>query len=143
VTRPKKAAAASAAAANPERGEHSLVLGARTYRLRPSHTALRAIEHETERSTLALVRLGNTGELTIEQLGIVGAELIRAGADPKDDLTRAVAAERIGELIVEQGLPGVTAALTLCLLDAATGGCTASGEAKAVPARARDDAGAA
>jgi hypothetical protein len=35
------------------------------------------------------VRLGNVGELTLEQLGIVGAELIRAGADEGDSMTQA------------------------------------------------------
>lgn len=119
-------------AANPDRGEHELTLAKITYRLRPSHGALRAIERKTERSTLALIRLGNTGELSIEQLGVVGAELIRAGAT--DEMTRAVDAERIGELIFEEGLPKATARLTMCLLDAATGGRDASGEAKAASA---------
>ena len=125
-----------AAAANAARGEHQLILGGRTYRLRPAHTALMAIEEETDSSVLALVRLGNAGELRLKQLGIIGAELIRAGAEEKDELTRAVDAERIGEMIQEQGIPGATSVFTLCLLDAATGGCTASGEAKAAPAKA-------
>jgi hypothetical protein len=47
--------------ANPERGEHELALPGKTYRLRPSHAALKAIELQTGESTLALVRLGNVG----------------------------------------------------------------------------------
>jgi hypothetical protein len=115
--------------ANPARGEHELTLEGVPYRLRPSHDALSAIEQKTGRSMLALVRLGDTGDLSIAQLGIIAAELIRAGA--KDDLTRNVGAQRIGELIFEEGVPHVTARLTLCLLDAVTGGRTAKGEAKA------------
>ena len=132
------------AVANSERGEHELTLAGRTYRLRPSHQAMVAIERKTASSVLGLVRLGNAGELTLEQLGVVGAELIRAGAE--DRLTQSVDDERIAELIFEEGLPAATSRFTLCLLDAATGGRTASGEAKAATAKApetRPDAGAA
>lgn len=123
--------------ANAQRGEHEISLGGKTYRLRPSHSALQAIEAETGRATLALVRLGNVGELSLKQLGIVGAELIRAGADPDDSFTQAVDADRIEELIFEgeNGLPEAQSRFTLCLLDAATGGRTASGEVKAAPAK--------
>lgn len=115
--------------ANAERGEHSLPLAGVTYLLRPSHAALVAIEEKTRQSTLALVRMGNAGDLTVTQLGTIAAELIRAGAT--DAMTRAVHADRIGQLIFEEGLPAAVSRLTLCLLDAATGGRTVSGEAKA------------
>lgn len=126
--------------ANPDRGEHEIVLAGVPYRLRPSHAAMCAIERRTERSTMELFRLGNTGGLTIAQLGIVTAELIRAGAE--DDLTRRVDAERIGELIFEEGLHRAMARVTLCLIDAASGGRTSSGEAKAVPTETNGTAGA-
>jgi hypothetical protein len=128
--------------ANPERGEHELTLAGRSYVLRPSHTALKAIERETGEATLTLVRHGNAGALTMEQLGIIAAELIRAGADVDDSMTQAIDAERVEELIFENtgpngvgGLPYAQSKLTLCLLDAATGGRKASGEAKAAPAK--------
>lgn len=126
-----------------ERGEHQLVLAGKTYLLRPSHLALNTIERQTEQSTMELVRLGNAGRLTLEQLGTIGAELIRAGADEKDEMTRSVDSERIGELIFEEGIAPATSRFTLCLLDAATGGRTASGEAKAAPAAKKKTAGAA
>ncbi|OWK27580.1 hypothetical protein [Sphingomonas dokdonensis] len=128
------------AAAIAERGEHTLVLASTSYRLRPSHQAMRAIEAKTERSSLELVRMGNVGALGLDQLGTIAAELIRAGAE--DDLTRAVDAERIGELIYEQGVAGVTFRLTAVLADAVSGGRKASGEAKA-PAATMEIAGAA
>jgi hypothetical protein len=132
--------------ANAERGEHSISLGGKTYVLRPSHAAITAIEEETGRATLALVRLGNCGELSLKQLGIIGAELIRAGADEDDEFTQGVDADRIEEMIFEnpKGLPEAQSRFGLCLLDAATGGRTVSGEAKAAPAKpTRGRAGAA
>ncbi len=120
--------------ANAERGEHELMLAGTTYRLRPSHGALKAIEKKAERAALSLIRLGNAGDLTLTQLGIIAAEFIRVGADPADKFTRNISADRIEELIFEEGLPHATSRLTLCLLDAATGGRTASGEVKAAEA---------
>lgn len=126
---------------NPDRGEHEIELAGIRYCLRPSHAAMRAIEDATERSTLDLFRAGNTGSLSIETLGIIAAELIRAGAE--DELTRQVNADRISELIFEEGLHKAMARLTLCLIDAASGGRTASGEAKAALAETSETAGAA
>ncbi len=128
------------AAAIAERGEHVLALAGAVYRLRPSHQAMRTIEAKTERSSLELVRMGNVGALTLDQLGAIAAELIRAGAE--DDLTRAVSADRVGELIYEQGVAGATFRLTAVLADAVSGGRKASGEAKA-PATTTEIAGAA
>ncbi len=121
--------------ANEERGEHELTLAGKAYVLRPSITALKAIERETGEPLLGLVRRGNTGSLTLDQLGIVAAELIRAGAAADDSLTRAVDSDRIAELIFEEGQTPVQSVLTLCLLDAVMGGRSASGEAKAAPAK--------
>ncbi|MDF1506263.1 GTA-gp10 family protein [Roseisolibacter sp. H3M3-2] len=129
--------------ANEDRGEHQLALAGRSYLLRPSHQALKAVERQTGKTALELVRLGNTGKLSMEDLGVVASELIRAGADPKDGFTRNVNAERLEELIFEEGLPTVTSKLTLCLLDAATGGRTAAGELKAAQANPKELAGAA
>lgn len=126
-----------------ERGEHELVLAGVTYVLRPSHAAIRAIERKTERSLLELLRLGNGGALTSDMLGEIGAQLIRAGADPNDQGTQNVNPERVAELIYEEGTGKAMARLTLCLVDAATGGRTASGEAKAAAATTSGDAGAA
>jgi hypothetical protein len=120
--------------ANPERGEDELVLAGKKYRLRPSHAALLAIENGTGRSVIELVRSGNAGGLRLAELGMIAAELIRAGAAEDDGMTRGVADDRISELILEEGLAPATSVLTLCLLSAATGGRTASGELKAAPA---------
>lgn len=117
--------------ANRHRGEHELPLGRKTYLLRPSFQAQVAIEEKTGRALTELIRMGNAGAMPISTAGIVAAELIREGADPKDSMTKNVSAEKIAELIFEEGLPPTIARLTLCLLDMATGGRKASGEAKA------------
>lgn len=121
--------------ANAARGEHEIVLDGVTYRLRPSHTALKLIEQQTGHALLALLELGNAGELTLEVMGIIASALIRAGAE--DEATRHVSAERIEELIMEAGIPHAAATLIVCLHDAATGGRTATGEAKATSAATR------
>lgn len=127
--------------ANPTRGEHQLVLAGVTYRLRPSHQAIVAIEQKTQHSLLELVRLGNAQAIPMRYVGTIAAELIRAGAE--DQATKAVHEDRIGELAFEEGVVSITARLTLCLVDAAGGGRTASGEAKAAPATMTETAGAA
>lgn len=134
---------AAGRAANAQRGEHELTLAGVTYRLRPSHDAIVAIEEVTGRSIMDLYRAGNVGGLTLTQLGQIAGELIRAGASETDELTAQVDDERIGELIFEEGVFRAMARLTLCLVDAASGGRTASGEAKAAPAKPRRTAGAA
>lgn len=123
-----------------ERGEDEIVLAGVTYRLRPSHAALRAIERKTERSTIELYSLGNRGGLTIVQLGQILGALIRAGA-AEGSLERHVNDERIEELVFEAGLHSAMARVTLMLIGAASGGRTSSGEAVA-PAETSGTAGA-
>lgn len=118
--------------ANPSRGEHELELAGVVYRLRPSRAALREIEAQAKTAFLDLARLGSVGQLTLAQLGIIAAGLIRAGAE--DAATRHVSPDRLEDLIFEEGVSGVTARVTLCLVDAGTGGRDASGNAKAATA---------
>jgi hypothetical protein len=118
--------------ANPERGEHEVRLGGVTYVLRPSYAAIRAIENKTGSSICQLAAYAQTGALHLDDCAISVAELIRAGAKPDDVITANVSDERIGELIYEAALPGVAAVLTICLIDAASGGRTSAGERKAV-----------
>lgn len=120
--------------ANAERGEHSLRIGGKSYRLRPSYAAIKAAEEKTGQSLLALIRKGQFGDIPLEKLGAIAAEFIRAGAE--DDLTKGVNGERIAELIYEEGVPHVMARITVVLLDAASGGRTASGELKPVAEKA-------
>lgn len=72
------------------------------------------------------------GELDLAQLGAAAAELIRAGADENDELTRAVSTERTAEMAYQDGLPHIPPRLTVCLIDALTGGRIVSGAPRGV-----------
>jgi len=135
----RKAAPPAPASANPERGERVLELGGATYVLRPSHEAIVAVEERLGKSNLALLRLGNSGDLTNVQLAAIAAGFIRAGA--KDDLGRAVNETKLGKAIYERGAAAVTTVLTLCLLDAVQGGRSAEGNGKAPAANNQEAAG--
>jgi hypothetical protein len=126
--RPRKAQA-TRSAANPHAGEHNLVLAGTSYLLRPAHSAIVAIEEATGKTLLTLARDGSVGNLASAELGLIACELIRAGATNEAD--RYVNAERLEQLIYEEGTAVVTVVLALCLSDAASGGRTASGERRA------------
>jgi hypothetical protein len=115
--------------ANEDRGERLLSLGKRSYRLRPSWEACKAIETQTERSIIALSLTAAAGVLPLAIAAVVATQLIRAGAE--DDLTKGVSAEGVEKLIFEAGILNVQAPLAEALKAAATGGVDASGEAKA------------
>lgn len=117
--------------ANPERGEHEVSLGGVTYVLRPSYAAIRAIEDKSGKSIVDIAKEGHAGAMLLYDAQIVAGEMIRAGAGD-DPFLANLSNEKIGELIFEAGLPHVAARLVVALVDAATGGRTASGEAKAV-----------
>ncbi|WP_288338597.1 hypothetical protein [uncultured Sphingomonas sp.] len=144
AARPRRAAAPRAGrAASPDRGEHAIELAGVTYLLRPSHGVMQTIEIETGHSLLALLRMAHGGDLTLEMIGIMLAELIRAGADAGDQATQHVSPERIGELAYEQGLPRIIARLAVLLADVVSGGRDAAGNAKAAPTMMSEGAGAA
>ena len=122
----------SGPSANAARGEHSLTLAGKTYRLRPTFAATAAIEDELGQSALELLRRANGGALSYGELGAIVAEYVRAGAAEDDRMTKMVSAEGIAEKIYEEGVPPVLVVVTLVLADAVSGGRTASGEVKPV-----------
>ncbi|GAA3271477.1 hypothetical protein GCM10020258_46590 [Sphingomonas yabuuchiae] len=75
---------------------------------------------------LEIISAAARGGLRQRHMGIIAAELIRAGAKAESD--KHVDAERIGEMIYEAGTGKALATIQLCLVDAATGGRTASGK---------------
>lgn len=126
--RTRPSTARSTTTANPHAGEHTLTLAGVDYLLRPSHAAIVAIEQGTGATLLQLVRDGNVGALSQQDLGVIAQELIRAGAGEEDTATRHVGAAALEKLIYTEGTAKATIALALCLSDAASGGRTASGE---------------
>jgi hypothetical protein len=115
-----------------DRGEFAMTLDGVTYRLRPSFTAISAIEEKTGMKLIPLANAGGRGDISLEHLGVIAAELIRAGAKADDESTRNVGATRIAQLCYEAGIPAALARVTACLLDAATGGRTIEGNVKEV-----------
>ena len=117
-----------------ERGEAELVLGKRTYALRPSYQAIRTIEKKTGRSLLELTdagrrvavrsRLRADGRLVVDDER--GAEAARELGD-RDAAQRQFAVgdrRRVGEEVEERGFRGwlhpasivTLAAVTLLLI---------------------------
>lgn len=118
-------------AANPARGEHTLTLAGEAYLLRPAFSATQAIEDELDASAIALLRKANLCALSYSELGWICAEYIRAGAGD-DALLRSISADRIAELIYEEGTSTVFPVVTALLADVVSGGRTTSGEPRAV-----------
>lgn len=94
-------------AANPARGEASLLVGGEPLRLRPSFAALVAAEEELG-PLFALVERAASGGLALAEM----AALFWHCAEPRPEgLTR----EAVGAAIVERGLAGATPALKVLL----------------------------
>ncbi len=118
---------------NPERGEVEIVLEGTTFGLRPTYEAIVAIEKATDRTLVDLARDANVTHLPLAVCAIIVTELIRAWGKAKGDvMAQGVQVERIGHLLMDEGMPTVQVRLALVLVLAATGGYTPSGEMKAV-----------
>ncbi|WP_129586364.1 hypothetical protein [Sphingomonas montana] len=115
------------------RGEAVLTLADTEYPLRPSFEAIVAFERATGMTRYQLADAANSNALTLETMGVVAAELIRAHAKANEDADMArVRPERIAQLIYEAGSFGISLQLALVLMRAAGGGYTIEGEAKKV-----------
>jgi tail tube GTA-gp10-like protein len=134
------AAAASSEAPPPEpavdfRGQVSLPLDGQDLMLRPSFEAIAAIEHQL-RPLFDLAQDATRGQLTLEEMGVIAAECMRAygRAYPEDPLItvyRGASSEKLSRLIYEAGGPKTCARIMVLLVGALNGGYTAEGEAKA------------
>ncbi len=118
-----------------ERGEVTLKLEGVEYHLRPSREAISAIERQL-RPLTALHADAQRYELTLEEMAIIAAEMMRAygKSHPDDPLVtdyRGAKPERLADLIFEVGAPRICVRLLVVLTAALTGGVTAAGELKA------------
>lgn len=129
--------------ANEIRGEVDLVLDGQSFVLRPSYTAIVAMEKKAGRSLIELAQLSEQGALTQEQQAIVVTELVRAwGRELAEDeyataaqkamitAARSANADTIGELLYPVGVMEVQPRLHLVLGMALTGGYTPEGKLK-------------
>ncbi|KKI17498.1 GTA-gp10 family protein [Sphingomonas sp. Ag1] len=131
-------------AANEIRGEVDLVLEGQRFVLRPSYTAIVAMEKKTGAPLMQLAQLAEAGALSQETQAIVVTELVRAWgrglvvdeyASAADKAiassARGANVDTIGELLYPVGVMAVQPRIALVLGLALTGGCLPSGEAKA------------
>ena len=95
------------AAANPARGEASILVGGEPVKLRPSFEALVAAEEELG-PLFALVERAAAGGLRVSEI----AALFWHCADGRPE---GLSRERIGAAVVEQGLAGVSPVLKMLL----------------------------
>lgn len=129
--------------ANEVRGEIDLILDGQRFVLRPSWTAIVAMEKKTGAPLMALAQAAEQGCLSQEHQAIVVTELVRAwgreivvdeyaSAADKAIATSAKGAkvETIGELLYPVGVMAVQPRIAIVLGWAVTGGCLPSGELK-------------
>lgn len=122
--------------ANETRGEAALTLDGQRFVLRPSFTALAAIEAKTGRSLVELALMAGEGRMPIATMAAVATECIRAWgkAQPGDEgkVAAAVSEARIAECIFESdgGVMVAMKTIEIVLMLGVTGGVTASGERK-------------
>jgi hypothetical protein len=122
--------------ANEERGEATITLEGVEYGLRPSFTAIQAIEQKTEQSIFALALRASALELSTAALGVVFGETMRAWGKANPESTEgkvaaAVKDERVAELIFDEGVKAASQIAGWLLRAALTGGATSVGELKA------------
>lgn len=116
-------------------GQMLVPLGGAEYLLRPAYTAIRAIETKLRRTVLVLSGEAMHGELSTDDLAVIVSEMMLAEGRHNKDAGAAykgAKAERIAELIYEEGAPRILARVAIVLLGAATGGYTAKGEVRPV-----------
>lgn len=129
--------------ANELRGEVDIVLDGQRFILRPSYTAIVAMEKKTGKALLELAALADQTMMSQDVQAIVTTELVRAwgrgivldeyaSAEEKSLATtaRGVNAEAMGELLFTAGTMAVQPRIAIVLGMALTGGCLPSGEAK-------------
>lgn len=91
---------------NPHRGDVTLILNGQTVTLRPTFTALAAIEHKTGHSLIALARRLANGEATLAEVqAIIGETALQPVPDlhqaPLLDIHETLLAMLIGVLTGE------------------------------------------
>jgi len=129
--------------ANELRGEVDIVLDGQRFVLRPSYTAIVAMEKKAGRPLLELATLAEQVLLPQEAQAIVVTELVRAWgrslvldeyatAEEKASATAAKGAnaDTMGELLYGVGAMAIQPRVAIVLGMALTGGCLPSGEPK-------------
>jgi hypothetical protein len=122
--------------ANEERGEATITLEGVEYGLRPSFTAIQAIEARTKRSIFRLALAATALDLHNAELGVIVGEMLRAWGvsnpdAPNAKVAAAVDDKRVAEIVFEEGSTKIAPIVGWLLRAALTGGVTSLGEPKA------------
>ena len=123
--------------ANPERGEVLILLDGKPYPMRPSYSAMQAIEQKLGPLLALVTRLAHPAKrLTIDEMAFVVAETIRAAGQERDDaMLKGVTYERVAEMIYSDGLINAIDPLEALLINMISGGGKAKKKASESPAK--------
>lgn len=131
---PRKSEKASPEAAVDLLGQLTVQLGGAEYKLRPSRQAISNIEQLLNKSLTQLTVQTGSMMLSVAELGVCVAELMRAYAvfDPAASGDyKGAKPDRCADLIFESGPVDISRRLAIVFTGALSGGYTASGEVKA------------
>lgn len=140
----EKPAAEDSAAEDPKLdtfGQLALPLDGQEFTLRPSFEAITKIEALLGRSLYELAGAATRGSLTLEEMGSIAAEMMRAHGktlaenDPEGPNYNGAKPEKLAAMIYDEGAPKTCARLMVVLLGALNGGYDATGERKARTAK--------
>lgn len=115
-------------------GQLSVELAGTHYQLRPSRQAVSNIEQQLGKSLTQLTVQTGSLTLTVGELGVCVAEMMRAYAtfdEAAGPDYKGAKADRCADLIFESGPVDVSRRLAIIFTGALSGGYTASGEVKA------------
>lgn len=109
---------------NTERGEVALKLGSTVYPMRPSFEAVIGFEQQTGKSLVELLRLAVSQQLHLADMAAIATFAIRAAAKEGEDreLLTSVQADRMAEVIFENGYTQAIPAIVDLLVNAVSGG---------------------
>lgn len=131
AARKPRAPSAGARAANRARGELALELGGQTFSLRPTHESVLAIEEELDLTGSEIVTRAAANRLKTREIGVIVAELVRAGAEP-DSFEAHASTTRITQLVADRGVFGFYPIIRDLFLEIITGGRDIEGNVKPV-----------
>lgn len=111
-------------AINADRGEVGLTLQGNVYPMLPTFAAANAIESQLGPVAALVGRtIDNSKLLTVRDLAVIATECIRAaGKDRNDPMLVGVSAEKIGQMIYDEGIVTVLEVFAELLANMVTGG---------------------
>lgn len=101
--------------ANPHRGEVEIELDGKRFVMRPTFQAIAEIEQQTGTGLIALLHRMTDGSLRVSDLAVIVAAGLRAAGEP-------ASRDKVGSLLLQDGLEKTLAPASQFLMNAVTGG---------------------